>query len=67
MTTLKAVPPLGPAYDGGDLAEEIYELVAERLPRLPVDDPLRPTLHALLPRIADALGRPPVTRIGGGV
>lgn len=45
-------------YDGAMLGEELFDFIRRRLPRLPADDPLRPTLQALLPRLADALGRP---------
>lgn len=46
------------AYTGRDLAGELYELMAQRLPLLPPDDPLAPTLRQELPRLAEALGRP---------
>jgi len=58
-------PPADPSYDGLDLANELLELVCSRLPQLPLNDSLRPTLHALLPSLAAACGRPPSSVAGG--
>lgn len=45
-------------YTGEDLAAEMFDLMRRRLPLLDGDDPVRLTLHALLPALGEALGRP---------
>jgi hypothetical protein len=66
MTMLTVVPPRSePTYDGLDLANEMLDFVIDRLPRLALDDSLRPTLQALLPGLAAACDRPPVLLAGG--
>lgn len=48
----------GDKYDGEMLANEIFDLIRHRLPRIAVDDPVRENVQRLLPALADALGRP---------
>ncbi len=57
------------AYDGEQLAGEIFELIRRRLPDLDVADPLRPMFHAVLPGLGAALGRPTMALVvnAGGV
>lgn len=50
----------GEHYDGENLMNEIFDLIRRRLPLLPPGDPVRRVMHALLPRLAVALGRPRV-------
>lgn len=45
-------------YTGVHLAEEMFDLMRRRLPRLADDDPMRETYQAWLPCLGSALGRP---------
>lgn len=48
---------------GEHLLGEIFDLICQRLPRLPLDDPARPALAVLSPMLAEALGRPRVAEV----
>jgi hypothetical protein len=61
-----APPPTGEPVSGRTVLNEVCDLIADRLPRIPYDDPARPALAALAPRLAAELGRPPVELAGGG-
>lgn len=52
-------------YDGEELLNEVFDLMRRRLPKIPVDDPARPALTALLPALAESLGRPLVVPVRG--
>lgn len=43
---------------GGEVLNEIFDLIARSLPRIPLDDPVRPHLAGLAPLMAAGLGRP---------
>lgn len=45
-------------YDGEALANEVFDLIRRRLPRLDSEDPFRPVFCQWLPELGDALGRP---------
>jgi hypothetical protein len=67
--TLRAVPP-NTASDrdtGEALANDLYDLIAERLPRIPMDDPAREVFARHLPAVGDALGRPRALLIEGDI
>ncbi len=42
---------------GERLLNEVFDLLRRDLPRLPLDDPTRPPLTALMPELARTLGR----------
>jgi hypothetical protein len=65
--TLTAVPkPTGEGSDSGEsLLNDVFDLIAERLPQLPLDDPTRPALAATLPLLGAGLGRPRAMLVGG--
>lgn len=70
MTTLTIIPS-GRANPGARdentgeaLLNDIYDLIVQRLPRLPLTDPARPALAALSPQLGRALGRR-LTLVGG--
>jgi hypothetical protein len=48
----------GDDYDGAALAEEIFDLLRSRLPRLASEDPVRALVQPLLPALGEALGHP---------
>lgn len=50
-------------YDGEALLNDVFDLMRRRLPHLRLDDPVRPTVAALLPHLAEALGRPAVALV----
>lgn len=43
---------------GASVLGEVFELLAARLPRIPLSDPVRPHLAALAPLLGRELGRP---------
>lgn len=51
-------PTMDQQYTGVDLAEEMFDLMRRRLPRLAADDPLRPQYQGLVTSLASALERP---------
>ncbi len=66
MAKLTAVPqPIGSHGVGERLLNDVFDLICERLPTLPLEDPARPALTALVPMLGQALGRPRVVRVGG--
>jgi hypothetical protein len=57
----KAALAREPNPDSGEqLLNDIFDLISERLPRLPREDPARPALARLCPMLAEALERPRV-------
>lgn len=48
---------------GEALLNDVFDLISKRLPKLPLTDPARPTLAALSPMLAQALGRPLVAEV----
>lgn len=52
-------------YDGEALANEVFDLIRRRLPRLRPEDPMRPMMAQLLPALGEALGRPPLLPVAG--
>lgn len=44
---------------GEQVLNEILDLLNDRLPSIPTDDPTRPHLAVLAPALSAALGRPP--------
>lgn len=49
-----------PEYNGADLLHEVHDLLTDRLPRIPLNDPARGPLAVLAPLLARELGHPPV-------
>jgi hypothetical protein len=47
-------------YSVDDLMNEVFDLMCRRLPRIGLDDPRRLRVMALLPTLANALGRDPL-------
>lgn len=45
-------------YDGEALADELFDWLRHRLPRLAEDDPVRCVVQQMLPALGEALGRP---------
>jgi len=68
MAALNLAPaPIGvDPNTGAALLNDVFDLISGRLPQLPLDDPARPSLAALCPMLAQALGRPRMALIGGG-
>lgn len=54
----------GGEYTGHHLAEELFDLMRRRLPRLADDDPYRHLLMRTLPVLGEALGRPQLVPVG---
>jgi len=52
--------------DGGQLLEEVFDLIRRRLPHLRPDDPVRKEFAAVLPSVARDLGRPTVELVPDG-
>jgi hypothetical protein len=50
-------------YSGVDLMNEVFDLLAHRVPHLALDDSYRPRLMAVLPQMGSRLGRPPVAAV----
>jgi hypothetical protein len=49
---------------GEDVLDEIYDLIAARLPQMAIDDPVRACLMRLAPVLGSSVGRPPVRLLG---
>lgn len=54
-----------PDHTVDGLLNEIADLIAKRLPHIPLDDPGRPVIAKLSPALNHTLGRPQVTLVGG--
>lgn len=66
MSLTPVATPAGPDQDTGEaLLNDVFDLIAERLPRLPLDDPARPALAVLCPLMGQSLGRPCAIPSGG--
>ncbi len=50
---------------GEALLNDVFDMLSERLPYLPLEDPARPALAALCPMLAQSLGRSRLALIGG--
>lgn len=67
-------PPILQIHDGGhgdgmitgrDALEEIFDVIRRALPRIPLDDPVRPHLAEIAPVLCEQLGRPRIVAVSG--
>jgi hypothetical protein len=65
MTSLTTVDGGQQAGDltGEELLTEVFDLIARLVPRLAMDDPARPSLVSILPKLGPVVGRPWLARV----